>query len=42
MGVGYIVVTLVQAYAWTMVGVALALALTIAGIRGGRALEAAP
>jgi len=42
MGAGYIVVTLVQAYTWTMVGVALALALTIAGIRGGRALEAAP
>jgi len=42
MGVGYVVVTLVSAYAWTMVGVALGLALTVAGIRGGRALEAAP
>lgn len=41
MGVGYIVVTLVSAYAWTMVGIALAIALTIAGLRGGRSLDAA-
>jgi hypothetical protein len=40
-GLGYIVVTLVTAYAWTMVGVALAIGLVIAGSRGGRSHEAA-
>jgi hypothetical protein len=40
MGAGSIVVTFVSAYAWTGLGVALAVSLTIAGIRQGRALEA--
>jgi hypothetical protein len=40
-GLGYVVVTLVSAYAWTMVGVALAIGLVIAGSRGGRSHEAA-
>lgn len=38
---GYLLVTLVSAYAWTMVGVALAIALTIAGLREGRSRETA-
>lgn len=41
MGAGYVLVTLVSAYAWTMVGVAVAIALTIAGLREGRSLETA-
>ena len=41
MGAGYVLVTLVSAYAWTMVGVAIAIALTIAGLREGRSLETA-
>ena len=35
MAAGYVLVTMGSAYAWTMVGVGLAVALTIAGIRGG-------
>jgi hypothetical protein len=42
MGAGYVVVMLGTAYAWTIVGVTLAIALTVAGLRGGRPLEAAP
>jgi hypothetical protein len=41
MGAGSIVVTFVSLYAWTGLGIALAVSLTIAGIRQGRALEAA-
>jgi hypothetical protein len=41
LGLGYVVVTLVSAYAWTMVGIALAIGLAIAGLRGGRSHEAA-
>lgn len=41
LGLGYVVVTLVSAYAWTMVGFALAIGLAIAGLRGGRSHEAA-
>ena len=32
---GYVAVMLVSAYAWTLVGVALAVALAVAGVRGG-------
>jgi len=39
---GYVAVLLVSAYAWTFVGVALAVALTIAGLRGGYPHEPAP
>ena len=39
---GYVLVTLVSGYAWTIVGVTLAVALIVAGLRGGRPLEAAP
>jgi hypothetical protein len=39
---GYVAVILISAYAWTLVGVALALALAVAGIRGGRFHEPAP
>jgi hypothetical protein len=39
-GAGSIVVTFVSAYAWTGLGIALAVSLTIAGIRQGRSLEA--
>lgn len=39
MGAGSIVVTFVAAYAWTGLGIALAVSLTIAGIRQGRVLE---
>ena len=42
MGAGYVLITLGSAYAWTIVGVTLAVALTVAGLRGGRPLEAAP
>jgi hypothetical protein len=38
---GYVFTTLVSGYAWTAVGVILAVALTVAGVRGGRAGEAA-
>jgi hypothetical protein len=38
---GYVAVLLISAYAWTMVGVALAIALTVAGLRGGNAHEPA-
>jgi hypothetical protein len=37
---GFVVVTLVSWYAWTTVGLALAAALTVAGIREGRTGEA--
>lgn len=40
MAVGSMVVTFVSSYAWTGLGIALAVSLTIAGIRQGRALEA--
>ena len=40
MGAGFVVVTLVSAYAWTAVGIALAVGLTVAGIREGRPREA--
>lgn len=40
-GAGSIVVTFVSAYAWTGLGIALAVSLTIAGIRQGRSVEAA-
>lgn len=40
MGVGYVTVMSGSAYAWTIVGVALAIALTAAGVRGGRSREA--
>lgn len=39
---GYLLVMLTSAYAWTIVGVLLAVALVVAGLRGGRADEAAP
>ena len=39
---GYLLVMLTSAYAWTIVGVSLAVALVVAGLRGGRAHEAAP
>ena len=41
MGASYVFVIFVSAYAWTVVGVVWATALTIAGLRGGRAHEAA-
>jgi len=41
MGAGYLFVMFVSAYAWTVVGLVLAVALTIAGLRGGRPHEAA-
>ena len=41
MAAGYLLVTLVSAYAWTIVGVALAIALTIAGLRERRPVETA-
>jgi len=41
MGAGFVVVTVIPTYAWTAVGVAVAVALTAAGMRGGRALETA-
>lgn len=41
MGASYVFVIFVSGYAWTVVGVVLATALTIAGLRGGRAHEAA-
>jgi hypothetical protein len=40
MAVGSIVVTVVSLYAWTAVGIALAVSLTVAGIREGRSREA--
>ena len=39
---GYVAVILISAYAWTLVGVALAVALAVAGIRGGHVHEPAP
>ena len=41
MGAGYLFVLFVSVYAWTVVGLVLATALTIAGLRGGRQHEAA-
>ena len=41
MGIGYLFVMFVPAYAWTVIGVVLAAALTIAGLRGGHRREAA-
>jgi hypothetical protein len=40
MGAGSIVVTFVSSYAWTGLGIALAVSLAVAGIRQGRSLEA--
>jgi hypothetical protein len=40
MAAGFVVVTLGSWYAWTTVGLALAVALTVAGIREGRTGEA--
>ena len=40
MAAGFLVVTLVSLYAWTVVGIALAVSLTVAGLRGGRPREA--
>jgi hypothetical protein len=40
MAAGFLVVTLVSLYAWTVVGITLAISLTIAGIREGRSREA--
>jgi len=42
MAAGFLLVTVVTAYAWTVVGVALAVALTAAGLRGAKAVEATP
>ncbi len=42
MGAGFVLVMVLPAYAWTVVGVAIAAALVAAGTRGGRALEATP
>lgn len=42
MGGAYLLVTLSPAYAWTMAGVAIAVALMIAGLHAGRSYEAAP
>jgi hypothetical protein len=39
---GYVAVMLISAYAWTVVGVAVALALVVTGIRGTRFDEPAP
>jgi hypothetical protein len=41
MGAGYVFVLFVAAYAWTVVGVVVATALLIAGLRGGHPHEAA-
>lgn len=41
MGAGYLFVMFVSAYAWTVVGLVVAMALAIAGLRGGRPHEAA-
>lgn len=41
MGAGYVFVVFVAAYAWTVVGLVMATALLIAGLRGGRRHEAA-
>jgi hypothetical protein len=41
MGAGSVVVTFVSTYAWTGLGIALAVSLTIAGLRQGRSVEAA-
>jgi len=40
MGAGFVLVTLVSVYAWTALGFALAVGLTVAGIRVGRLREA--
>ena len=40
-GAGYVVVLFVGAYAWTVVGLVIATALSIGGLRGGRLREAA-
>jgi hypothetical protein len=40
MGAGFVVVMLVSLYAWTVVGIALAISLTVAGIGEGRSREA--
>lgn len=40
MGAGFLVVTLVSLYAWTVVGIVLAISLIVAGIREGRPGEA--
>lgn len=40
MAAGVVVITIVSAYAWTVVGVVLAAALAIAGLRAGRRHEA--
>ena len=40
MGAGVVLVTLVSSYAWTAVGIALAVGLTVAGISEGRPREA--
>jgi hypothetical protein len=40
MGAGSVVVTVVPLYAWTTVGIALAVSLTVAGMREGRSREA--
>ena len=40
MGAGSIVVTVMSLYAWTAVGIALAVSLTVAGLREGRSREA--
>jgi hypothetical protein len=42
MGAGSVLLVLVPAYAWTALGVVLAAALVTVGVRGGRAVEAAP
>jgi hypothetical protein len=41
MAAGYVLVSVVPAYAWTAVGVALAVALAVAGLRRGRGRETA-
>jgi hypothetical protein len=40
MGVGSVFVTMVSLYAWTMVGIALAVSLIVAGMWEGRSREA--
>lgn len=40
LGVASVVVTLVPVYAWTMVGITVAVSLVVAGIRAGRSHEA--
>ena len=42
MGGGYLLVTLASAFAWTIAGVAIAVALTVAGLHARRSLEATP